>query len=230
MNDMKIKVFQVRYNTVWKALIALGADTGEIEWREVKDADLGVLKILSRMLRGRCGHVIARRNRSRTWRVDWSSRLGEGHSKLSWIREGAGRDPRHIKHKAHIQKVLCRLCTNRLFAHADKCDSMSLPVNTSGCHLKASPWPHTKSRSTKIGQYHKKSRIFNIFLALPNSTVSSFTDILKSQFHLCVLTCKGTPVHFSMSATPPLKHSKRLFTTAPFLTHWILDTQITIDD
>src|SRR5882724_13468066 len=31
----------------------------------------GVLKILSRMLRGRCGHIITRRNRSRTWRVDW---------------------------------------------------------------------------------------------------------------------------------------------------------------
>jgi len=26
------------------------------------------------------------------------------------------------KHKAHIQEVLCRLCTNRLFAHADKCE------------------------------------------------------------------------------------------------------------
>src|SRR5882724_7895718 len=25
------------------------------------------------------------------------------------------------EHKAHIQEVLCRLCANRLFAHADKC-------------------------------------------------------------------------------------------------------------
>src|SRR5882724_3257753 len=26
------------------------------------------------------------------------------------------------KHKAHVQEVLCRLCTNGLFSHADKCE------------------------------------------------------------------------------------------------------------
>src|SRR5882724_6858175 len=26
------------------------------------------------------------------------------------------------EHKAHVKEVLCRLCTNGLFAHADKCE------------------------------------------------------------------------------------------------------------
>src|SRR5882724_4470675 len=90
--------------------------------------------------------------------------------------------------------------------------SMSLPANTSDicCHLKASPWPHIKSRSSKIGQYHKKSKIFNLSLDLPTSTITSSTDIPKSQFHLCVLPTR-VPLGISlMSAILPLKHLKRL--------------------
>src|SRR5882724_12643910 len=89
--------------------------------------------------------------------------------------------------------------------------SMSLPANTLDicCHLKASPWPCTKSRSSKIGQYHEKSRIFNLSLALPTSTIPSFTDILKSQFHLLILPTRVPPGISPMSAIP-LKHLKRL--------------------
>src|SRR5882724_9082751 len=90
-------------------------------------------------------------------------------------------------------------------------NSMSLPANTSDicCHLKASPWPHTKSRSSKIGQFHEKSRTFNPSLAFPISTVVSFTDILKSQFHSCVLPARVPPGISPMSAIQPLKHLKR---------------------
>src|SRR5882724_10288176 len=88
----------------------------------------------------------------------------------------------------------------------------SLPANTSDicCHLKASPWPHTKFKSSKIGQHHEKSRIFNPSLALPISTVISFTDIPKSQFCLCTLPARVAPGISLMSAILPLKHLKRL--------------------
>src|SRR5882724_4086555 len=90
--------------------------------------------------------------------------------------------------------------------------STSLPVNTFDicCHLKASPWHYTKSRSSKIGQYHEKSRIFNLSLALPTSTIISFTDILKSQFCLHVLPARVPSGISPMSAILPLKHLKRL--------------------
>src|SRR5882724_653325 len=90
--------------------------------------------------------------------------------------------------------------------------SMSLPANTSDicCHLKASPWPHTKSKLSKIGQYHEKSRTFNPSLALPISTVVSSTDILKSQSHSRVLPTRVPHGISLMSANQPLKHLKRL--------------------
>src|SRR5882724_2930836 len=90
--------------------------------------------------------------------------------------------------------------------------SMSLPVNTLDicCPPNASPWPHTKSRSSKIGQYHKKSRISNLSLALPTSTITSFMDILKSQSRSCILPTRVPHGISPMSAIPLLKHLKRL--------------------
>src|SRR5882724_9977096 len=90
--------------------------------------------------------------------------------------------------------------------------STSLPVNTSDicCHPKASPWPCTKSRSSNIGQYHRKSRIFNLSSAFPTSTITSFMDIPKLQFHLHILPTRVPPGISLMSATPPLKHLTRL--------------------
>src|SRR5882724_12400896 len=87
--------------------------------------------------------------------------------------------------------------------------SMSLPANTLNicCHLKASLWPHTKFKSSKIGQYHEKSRIFNLSLALPISTIISFTDITVLLMHL---THKGTPWHFSDECHSAFEALKRL--------------------
>src|SRR5882724_8325952 len=91
-------------------------------------------------------------------------------------------------------------------------NSTSLPANTLDicCHPKALPWPHTKSRSSKIGQFHEKSRTYNPSLALPISTIISFMDTLKSQFCSCVLPARVPPGMSPMSAIPHLKHLKRL--------------------
>src|SRR5882672_1116207 len=88
----------------------------------------------------------------------------------------------------------------------------SLPANTSDtcCHPKASPWPLTRSRSSKNGPNPRKSRMFNPSSVSPTSTIISFTDILKSQFHLRVLPARVPPGTFPMSAVQPLKHLKRL--------------------
>src|SRR5882724_12812913 len=90
--------------------------------------------------------------------------------------------------------------------------STSLPANILDicCHMMASPWPCTKFKSSNIGQYHKKSRIFNPSPVLPISTVISFMDILKSQFHLHVLPTRVPSGISLMSAILPLKHLKRL--------------------
>src|SRR5882724_842736 len=89
---------------------------------------------------------------------------------------------------------------------------MSLPANTSDicCHQKASPWPCTKSRLSKIGQYHEKSRTYNPSSAFPISIVVSFMDIPKLQSHSHVLPARVPPGISPMSAILPLKHLKRL--------------------
>src|SRR5882672_6915940 len=88
----------------------------------------------------------------------------------------------------------------------------SLPANTSDtcCHPKASPWPLTRSRLSKIGPNLGKSRMFNPSSVSPTSTVVSFSDTPKSQFHLHVLPARVLPGTFPMSAIQPLKHLKRL--------------------
>src|SRR5467141_1141678 len=90
--------------------------------------------------------------------------------------------------------------------------STSLPENTSDtcCLLKASPWPHTRSRLSKIGPNLRKSRMFNPSSVSPTSTVVSFSDTPKSQFRLHVLPARVPPGTFPMSAVQPLKHLKRL--------------------
>src|SRR5882724_11614039 len=106
-------------------------------------------------------------------------------------------------------------------------NSMPLPANilVTCCPKKASPWPHTKSKSSKTGKNPRKSRTSNPSLVFPTSTIISFTEITIPLMHL---TCKGTPWHFSNECHSAFEALKKAFTTALVLTHWIPDTQITV--
>jgi len=53
-------------------------------------------------------------------------------------------------------------------------------------------------------------------------------EIPKSQFHLRILPTRVPPGISLISAIPPWS-TKKAFTTAPVLTHWILDIQITVE-
>src|SRR5882724_3486242 len=90
--------------------------------------------------------------------------------------------------------------------------STSLPVNTSDtcCLPKASPWPLTRSKSSKIGQNPGKSKTSSLSSDLPTSIVISFLDTLKSLFHLHILPTRVPLGTSLMSAIQPLKHLKRL--------------------
>jgi len=75
-------------------------------------------------------------------------------------------------------------------------NSTSLPVNTSDicCH-QGLTMPRTKSRLSKIGQYHENQG-YSSFLALPISTIASFMDIPKSRPTHASYP-QGYPLHFS---------------------------------
>src|SRR5882724_13294502 len=88
--------------------------------------------------------------------------------------------------------------------------STSLPANISDtcCLLKASPWPLTKSKSSKIGRNPGKSKTSSLSSDSPTSIVVSFSDTLKSPFHLRVLPTRVPLGTSLMSSIQPLKHLK----------------------
>jgi len=128
-----------------------------------------------------------------------------------------GRHPhlfrQYSEHKLHIWKysadsVLMDFCPCRQMQfHVTSCEYLRYC-----CHPKASPWPCTKSRLSKIGQFHKKSRTFNPSSALPISTVVHLW-IFRNHSPAHILTHK-VPLHFSDECHSTLKHLKKAFTTA----------------
>jgi hypothetical protein len=89
-NDRRTKVFQDKYNTARRALIALGANESEIEWREVKGVGLRCMEDPGKdakqaeWAKGR--EERARKNMENSLEVPGP---GEGYRKLSWIWDGA---------------------------------------------------------------------------------------------------------------------------------------------
>src|SRR5882724_10979879 len=88
------------------------------------------------------------------------------------------------------------------------------------CHFLQTPWIYAVTQKPHHGPIQSpdhprsantmKTQIFNLSSALQTSTVTSFTDILKSQFGLCVLPTRVPPGISLMSAILPLEHLKRL--------------------
>jgi len=116
------------------------------------------------------------------------------------------------KHKFHIREVLCRLCANRLFACADKCE-----FHVTSCEylrymlspegLTMAPY---KVQIIQDWPVPRKVKDIQSFLGLPISTIVSFMDIPKSQFRSHILPARVPPGISPMSAIPHLKHLKRL--------------------
>src|SRR5882724_11260964 len=109
--------------------------------------------------------------------------------------------------------------------------SMPLPVNTldTCCPWKASPCPHTKPKLSKTGWNPRKSRTSNPSLVLPNFYHHFIFGYSEITIPLMCLTHKGTPWHFTDECHSAFEALKKAFTTAPVLTHWIPDNQITVE-
>ena len=63
----------------------------------------------------------------------------------------------------------------------------------------------------------------------PTSTIISSTNTQESLFHSRTSHTRMFLGTLPMSVVPPSIHLRIAFTTAPFLTHWIPDTQITVE-
>src|SRR5882672_3237118 len=67
------------------------------------------------------------------------------------------------------------------------------------------------------------------FLGFANFYHQFIYGYSKITVPLTCLTCKGTTWHFSDECHSTFEALKKAFTTAPVLTHWIPDTQITVE-
>src|SRR5882724_8348516 len=135
------------------------------------------------------------------------------------------------KHKLHVWEVLRRLHTNRLFAHADKCEFHITSCNYLRYML--SPEGLTMALyKVQIIQYWpipQKVKDIQSFLGFANFYHCFIYGYSEITVLLTYLTQKGTPWHFSNECHSAFEALKKAFTTALVLTHWIPDTQITVE-
>src|SRR5882724_2764171 len=135
------------------------------------------------------------------------------------------------EHKAHIREVLRRLCANRLFSHADKCEFHVTSCEYLGYMLSPEGLTMAPYKVQIIQDWPepRKVKYVQSFLGFANFYCCFIYGYSKITVPLTCLTCKGTPWHFSNECHSAFEALKKAFTTAPVLTHWILDTQITVE-
>jgi len=105
---------------------------------------------------------------------------------------------------------------------------MSLPaILDKCCHLEGLIMPHTKSRSSKIGNTTKVKDIQS-FLSFANFLPLLHLWIFQNHSSTYVSYLLGYPWHFSDECHSAFQALKKAFTTALVLAHWIPDTQITV--
>src|SRR5882724_6779078 len=75
----------------------------------------------------------------------------------------------------------------------------------------------------------RKVKDIQSFLGFANFYHHFIYGYSKITVLLTHLTRKGTPLHFFDECHSAFEALKKAFTTAPVLTHWILDTQITVE-
>src|SRR5882724_6670902 len=134
------------------------------------------------------------------------------------------------EHKAHIKEVLCRLCANGLFACADKCEFHITSCKYLGYMLSPEGFTMAPYKVQIIQDWPEPWKVKDIqsFLGFANfyrRFIFRYSEITVLVIHL---THKGTPWHFTDECHSAFETLKKAFTTAPVLTHWILDTQITV--
>src|SRR5882724_9967835 len=135
------------------------------------------------------------------------------------------------KHKVHIKEVLHRLCANGLFAHADKCkfhvtccEYLRYMLSPEG--LTIVPYKVQIIQDWPEPQKVKDIQSFLGFTNFYPRFIFGYSEITVPLTHL---TCKGTIWHFTDECHSTFEALKKAFTTAPVLTHWIPDTQITVE-
>src|SRR5467141_1552427 len=135
------------------------------------------------------------------------------------------------KHKAHVREVLRRLHANGLFSHADKCEFHVTSCEYLGYMLSPEGLTMAQYKVQIIQDWPEPRKVKDIqsFLGFANFYRHFIYGYSEITIPLMRLTRKGTSWRFSDECRSAFEALKKAFTTAPVLTHWIPDTQITVE-
>src|SRR6266481_4475241 len=135
--------------------------------------------------------------------------------------------PEHI---THFREVLRRLRANGLFARADKCEFHVTSCEYLGYMLSPEGLMMASNKVQTIQDWPKPRKVKDIqsFLRFANFYHCFIYEYSWITVLLMWLTCKGATWHFTDECHSAFKTLKKAFTTAPVLTHWLLDTPITV--
>ena len=135
------------------------------------------------------------------------------------------------EHKQHVLEVLWRLRANGLFARADKCEFHVTSCENLGYMLSPNglTMAQNKVQITQDWPEPRKVKDIQSFLGFANFYHRFIYEYSRIVVPLMNLTHKNVPWNFTDECRSAFNALKKAFTTAPVLTHWIPDTQITVE-
>lgn len=131
----------------------------------------------------------------------------------------------------HVREVLCRLQKNGLYARPDKCRFFSDTVEYLGLILSKDGLEMDPSKVQTIQDWPEPQKVKDIqlFLGFANFYWCFISDYSNIVVPLTRLTCKGVSWNFMDAARKAFESLKAAFTSAPILTHWVLDKPIIVE-
>jgi len=135
------------------------------------------------------------------------------------------------QHWSHVKEVLKRLQKAELYAKAEKCEFHSDSVKYLGYVLSPSGLTMSDAKVKTIQEWLKPKKVKDIqsFLGFANFYRRFIFNYSNIVIPLTRLTRKNTLWNFDNDCRIAFNTLKQAFTSAPILTHWILDAQLIVE-
>jgi len=135
------------------------------------------------------------------------------------------------QHWSHIKEVLKRLQKAGLYAKAEKCEFHSDSIEYLGYVLSPSGLTMSDAKVKTIQEWPEPKKVKDIqfFLGFANFYRYFIFNYLDIVIPLTCLTRKNTPWNFDNDCRIAFNTLKQAFTSAPILTHWVLDAQLVME-
>ena len=135
------------------------------------------------------------------------------------------------KHHQHIKEVLKCLCKTSLYAKAEKCEFYSKSVEYLEYILSSSGLTMSNNKIKIIQDWPEPKKVKDIqsFLGFANFYYWFIFNCSDIVIPLTCLTQKDIPWKFDSSCQDAFNSLKKAFTSAPILTHWILNAQLIVE-